>query len=155
MGNKLELVKSAEEFAKLKHAEQFRKDGITPYHHHLKNVVDKLIGYEVTDTTTIVSAWLHDIIEDTDTTFEDIRNLFGDDVVEYVDILTRTGNDELYINRLRDAPFHVKMIKFCDIMSNLEDLPTSGLSNKDKLDYHNRKERIIIAILPEILEKLD
>lgn len=150
----MNIISKASEFAIEKHGTQKRKDGITPYHQHLKNVVDKLIDYDITDTTTLVSAWLHDVVEDTDTTFEEIRDLFGDKVAGYVDILTRNTTDELYINRLKDSPFNVKMIKFCDIMSNLEDLPTSGLNDSEKLDYHKKKELVIMAILPDILDNL-
>ena len=150
----MNIVSKASKFAIEKHMKQKRKDGITPYHKHLKDVADKLISYEITDTTTLASAWLHDVIEDTNTTFEDIRNIFGDKVAGYVDILTRNTTDELYLNRLRDAPFNVKMIKFCDIMSNLEDLPNSGLSDAEKIEYHNKKESIIMAILPDILENM-
>jgi (p)ppGpp synthase/HD superfamily hydrolase len=149
------LIDTASAFAINAHGSQTRKDGVTPYHEHLKNVVEKLKEYEITDTETLASAWLHDVVEDTDVTFDDIRKLFGDKVAGYVDILTRTGDDDIYINRLKDSDFFVKMIKYCDVMSNLEDLPNSGLDDKDKLAYHERKEKIIMAILPEILEKLD
>ena len=155
MSNYMNILDKASEFAIKAHGTQMRKDGVTPYHTHLKNVVDKLIGYDVADTETLVSAWLHDVVEDTDVTFKEIRELFGDRVAGYVDILTRTGDDDIYINRLKDSDFFVKMIKFCDVMSNLEDLPNSGLSDEDKLDYHMRKEKIIMAVLPEILEKID
>jgi (p)ppGpp synthase/HD superfamily hydrolase len=150
-----DIISNASAFAIKKHGSQKRKDGITPYHTHLKDVVDKLIGYEITDTITLTSAWLHDVVEDTDVTFDDIRENFGDKVAGYVDILTRTGSDDIYISRLTNADFNVKMIKFCDVMSNLEDLPNSNLSDADKLVYHTKKEKIIMAILPEILKKLD
>tara|TARA_R110000851_G_scaffold123288_1_gene253029 strand:- start:57 stop:515 length:459 start_codon:yes stop_codon:yes gene_type:complete len=151
----MSLIDTASAFAIDAHGTQTRKDGVTPYHAHLNAVVAKLKEYEITDTEVLASAWLHDVVEDTDATFDDIRAKFGDRVAGYVDILTRTGDDDIYINRLKDSDFFVKMIKFCDIMSNLEDLPNSGLSDKDKLDYHDKKEKIIMAILPEILEKLD
>jgi (p)ppGpp synthase/HD superfamily hydrolase len=149
------LIDTASAFAIKAHGSQMRKDGKTPYYTHLKTVVDKLKGYDITDTETLASAWLHDIVEDTDVTFDDIRKLFGDKVAGYVDILTRTGDDDIYLNRLKDSDFNVKMIKFCDVMSNLEDLSNSGLDDKSKLAYHEKKEKIIMAILPEILEKLD
>mgnify|MGYP006157380967 FL=1 len=151
----MNLIDKASEYAIKKHGTQKRRNGITPYHTHLKDVVAKLIEYEITDTNTLVSAWLHDTVEDTDTTFDDIRKHFGDKVAGYVDILTRTGNDDIYISRLREADFNVKMIKYCDIMTNLEDLPNSGLSDQEKLIYHNKKEDILMAILPQILKELE
>jgi len=150
----MNVIDKASAYAIKKHGTQKRKDGITPYYTHLKDVVAKLIDYEVTDTDTLTSAWLHDVVEDTDVTFDDIRENFGDKVAGYVDILTRTGSDDIYISRLKDSDFNVKMIKYCDVMSNLEDLPNSGLNDKDKLIYHKKKEDILMAILPHILKEL-
>ncbi len=54
----LKLVKNAEEFARLKHAEQFRDDGITPYVKHLESVVNELKSMGVIDEDILCTGWL-------------------------------------------------------------------------------------------------
>ena len=68
----MELVKSAELLAKKKHSGQFRKDGITPYSKHLEDVVNRLKSLGVIDEELLCAGWLHDTIEDTDVTFDDL-----------------------------------------------------------------------------------
>lgn len=77
-----ERVKLAQEIATKFHADQ--KYGSDPYTKHLSNVVEVLGRYEVTDEDIIVAAWLHDSVEDTDLTIEDIKTLFGDRVADLV-----------------------------------------------------------------------
>ena len=61
-----DIVLNAKKFAQEKHKNQKRKDGVTPFYDHLEGVVNRLKNLGVTDKETLCSAWLHDIIEDTD-----------------------------------------------------------------------------------------
>lgn len=91
----LAKIKEAYEFALKKHEGQFRKSG-DPYISHCLAVA--LILSELqTSPTTIIAGLLHDTIEDTDTTKEEIEEKFGKDVAFLVESLTK-------ITRLSD--FH-------------------------------------------------
>jgi guanosine-3',5'-bis(diphosphate) 3'-pyrophosphohydrolase len=76
----LDLVKSAELFAKNKHAGQFRKDDTTPYSKHLEDVVNRLKSLGVIDEQVLCAGWLHDTIEDTETSFDDLYEQFGSEI---------------------------------------------------------------------------
>ena len=81
------LIESAYNFVKIKHDGIFRKSG-EPYLQHLIEVayiVASLQGGPV----TIAAAFLHDVVEDTDTTIDDIKKKFGEDCARIVDALTK------------------------------------------------------------------
>ena len=73
----LDIVKFAKLFAKDKHVGQFRNDDITPYWHHLRQVVHNLQVMGITEESILCAGWLHDTIEDTDTSFDSIQDSFG------------------------------------------------------------------------------
>ncbi len=77
------IVEDAIAYAKAKHEGQTRSSG-EPYYTHPVEVANILAGMRM-DTCSIVTAILHDTIEDTDATFEDIKDKFGKDVAELVD----------------------------------------------------------------------
>lgn len=67
-------------------------------------------------------ALLHDVVEDTDYTIEDIRNLFGDKIAIDVDMLTHYKHEDYfdYFKRiLESGNINVKIVKFADITHNL------------------------------------
>ena len=78
-----EKIKQAYEFAKTLHEGQFRQSG-EPYIIHPLNVAYILASMHA-DRDTVIAGILHDTIEDTNTTKEEIENLFGTDVANLVD----------------------------------------------------------------------
>ncbi len=85
---RVERITRAYEFAKKAHNGVRRLSG-EPYMLHplaVATIVVKEIGL---GSTSICSALLHDVVEDTDYTTEDIRNLFGDKIAQIVDGLTK------------------------------------------------------------------
>ena len=76
----MELVKSAELLAKKKHAGQFRKDGTTPFSKHLEDVVNRLKSLGVVNEEILCAGWLHDTIEYTETSFDDLYDQFGSEI---------------------------------------------------------------------------
>lgn len=74
-------------FAMKKHGSQLRTSG-DPYYSHPIEVAGILTKYRM-DCSSIIAALLHDTVEDTDTTLDEIRNLFGDQVAQLVDGLTK------------------------------------------------------------------
>jgi guanosine-3',5'-bis(diphosphate) 3'-pyrophosphohydrolase len=83
----MRVVQRAFEFAEESHREQRRASG-EPFIAHPLGVAHILAELGM-DTTTLVAALLHDVVEDTDLTVEDIQSRFGDEVGAIVDGLTK------------------------------------------------------------------
>ena len=138
MEDTTDIILGAKKFAQEKHKNQKRKDGVTPYSDHLEGVVNRLKNLGVTDKDVLCAAWLHDIIEDTDVTFDQINERFGREVAVIVLSLTKDQNilkkdrEVQYINQLKDASFQTKIIKLCDISANLKDLANAPISKTQK-----------------------
>lgn len=122
-------VLEAVAFAARAHQGHLRKDGKTPYVSHVFRVclvVRDLFGFD--DPRMLITALLHDTIEDTTTDFDDIAERFGPEVAEWVGYLTkdkRLPDDErerYYIARLKQAPWQVQACKLADIYDNVSDL---------------------------------
>ncbi len=82
-----DLIIKAYEYSKNKHEGQTRRSG-EPYIHHLIEVGYILATLQA-GPSTIIAGILHDVIEDTDTSIEEIGTLFGDDIMMIVDSLTK------------------------------------------------------------------
>lgn len=88
----IELITKAYEFASKHHEGQFRKSG-EPYVIHVINVAYILATLR-TGPKTIAAGLLHDVIEDCDVTSEDVIELFGEEVCNLVESVTKIGNIE-------------------------------------------------------------
>ena len=97
----IELVEKAYKFAKKLHEGQFRVSG-EPYIIHPVEVAKILVGLEV-DTHTLIAAFLHDVLEDTDTNPETIEKLFGPDVLTLVQGVTKLGKLQFKSKEERQA----------------------------------------------------
>ena len=86
----LPRIESAYELAKKAHEGQVRSSG-DPYISHPIAVAVILVGLGM-DSDTIIGALLHDVVEDTSVTLEDIEKQFGADVAELVDGVTKLAN---------------------------------------------------------------
>lgn len=95
------LVEKAYKFAKKLHDGQFRVSG-EPYIIHPCEVAKILAGLEV-DTHTLIAAFLHDILEDTDTKPEMIEQMFGSDVLNLVQGVTKLGKLQFKSKEERQA----------------------------------------------------
>ncbi|MDD4541242.1 MAG: HD domain-containing protein, partial [Eubacteriales bacterium] len=81
------LILRAYEYAKKAHADQIRATG-EPYIIHPVAASKILLDLQL-DDNTLAAALLHDTVEDTDTTLEDIRREFGQEVMQLVDGVTK------------------------------------------------------------------
>ena len=85
----LKLIRRAYDFAKSKHGEQLRRSG-EPYIIHPVQVAYILSTLGL-DESTICAALLHDVIEDTDVTLQDLSKEFSPEIAEMVDGVTKLG----------------------------------------------------------------
>ena len=129
-----QLIEKAYKFAEKAHADQLRKSG-EPYIHHLIEVCYILTELQC-GPSTLVAGLLHDTVEDTDVTLEDIKNEFGTDVMNLVDSLTkiqrlklshRTEEDfvyedhrKIFLGMAKDV--RVILIKLADRLHNMRTL---------------------------------
>lgn len=114
------------------HSEQTRASG-EPYIFHLFRVAqtvsdtyDSFKNVEVSKEDAIVIALLHDTLEDTDLTQDEIAEFFGVEVADLVDVLSRievNGKKESYlefINQIKQYEV-TKLVKLADLRDNLKD----------------------------------
>ena len=113
--------KKALALAKKYHKGQFRRDGVTPYLEHVKTVRAKIKG----DPFKECVALLHDTLEDTKITVDELKKFFHPNIVSAIITLTKIDGEKYddYLNRVKQNPLATE-IKIADILSNLEDDPT-------------------------------
>lgn len=128
-----ERIQKAFEFANSAHAGVKRKSG-EPYIIHPLAVAKIVIEEIGLSATSIISALLHDVVEDTDYTLEDISNLFGEKVASIVDGLTKLSeeftpqHDSKQANNFRKMlmtlsdDVRVILIKLADRLHNMRTL---------------------------------
>ena len=126
----LDLVLRAVSFAAHKHREQRRKDEkASPYINH--PIALALILREegkVEDPVVIAAALLHDTIEDTDTTYQEIRGQFGSHVADIVAEVTDTKwldkgtRKRLQLTKASKSSAGAKLVKIADKIANLRDI---------------------------------
>lgn len=118
------MLMKARKFMMEAHQNQFRWDGVTPYHTHPDQVVSILSSWKIKDSSILTAGYLHDTVEDTNVTFDDILNKFGLKVALIVDILTfpKDITDDEYFKKCKAMPDEAKLIKIADILSNITDV---------------------------------
>jgi len=119
-------------FAAAKHRDQRRKDvRATPYINHPLEVAQILADHGVHDSDTLVAALLHDTLEDTDTTPEEIASGFGARVCHIVEevsdnrLLPYRERKRKQIERAPHISHEGKLVKLADKISNLRDINKS------------------------------
>ncbi len=81
------LVPRAAKYALLKHGQQLYGK-VHPYGLHLAHVEEVLLRFDHYDQDLLAAAWLHDVIEDTDATYQDLHIRFGKRVADLVDAVS-------------------------------------------------------------------
>jgi len=148
------LIKDALEFSVKMHRGQERKSGL-PYVSHCIDVANILLDWNM-DATTIASALLHDVVEDTDVTLENVKLLFGNDVAFLVDGVTKIDNivfqsekhkqaenfTKLFLSLAKDL--RVIIIKFADRLNNMETI--QYLSQKKRKEVATETREIFVPL---------
>jgi GTP pyrophosphokinase len=140
----LAIVKKAFEFAAKAHAGQKRKSG-EPYLIHLLEVA-KILTKMRMDTASVVAAILHDTIEDTDVTKDDVAREFGAEISEIIDGVTKLSKLQFSNKEVRQAETYRKMILAMskDIRVILVKL-ADRLHNMRTLQYMSEEKQISIS----------
>ena len=102
------LLRKAYAFAKKMHENQKRESG-EEYFTHPVNVAEILIEYKM-DYVSIISALLHDVVEDTTVSIEDIKVLFGDEVAKLVDGVTKLTRIQWQSDKSKQAENFRKLV---------------------------------------------
>ncbi|MHB8512516.1 MAG: RelA/SpoT family protein [Actinomycetota bacterium] len=150
----LKRIERAYEYAAASHSDQFRKSG-EPFIEHPLGVATILAELGM-DTTTLVGALLHDVVEDTEFTLEDIEAEFGPEVRLIIDGLTKldkisfSSREEQQAENLRKMilamarDIRVILIKLADRLHNMR---TIGHLARDKQEVKARETLEVYAPL--------
>jgi (p)ppGpp synthase/HD superfamily hydrolase len=130
---KLETI--AKRIAEHAHIEQVDKAG-QPYISHPEFVASNVVGDEAKAV-----AWLHDVVEDTPLTFNDLRaEGLSEKVIEAVDALTKreTESYEAYLERVAANPL-AKIVKLADLNHNMDTSRLKTIDDKTKVRLEKYK----------------
>lgn len=151
------LFLKALRFAAEKHSLQRRKDkDASPYINHPIQVAETLwtLG-KINDNNTLIAGLLHDILEDTPTTPEEIRTQFGPDILGLVKELTddktlpKAERKQQQIDNASHKSQRAKQIKLADKICNLHDLihsPPHDWSLERRQQYLDWTEQVISGV---------
>jgi len=152
--NPISTVLAATAFAARKHRDQRRKDAdASPYINHPIALADTLSNEAgITDAATLAAALLHDTIEDTDTTFDELKAAFGAQVAEIVaevtddKSLSRSERKRLQVEHAAAISPRAKLVKLADKICNLRDMgsaPPADWPLERRREYFDWAKRVV------------
>lgn len=144
----LQRIREAFELARNAHADQKRKTG-EPYILHPIAVATICAKELMLDTNPVMAAFLHDVVEDTDYTMEDIESRFGHDVAFLVRVVTKQKKDKYdeskqvdnYKQMLDSVQYDIRalLVKLADRLHNMRTLssmrPDKQMKIAGETDY--------------------
>lgn len=153
---KSQLVERGLRVASRAHAGQFRKGSETPYVVHPVGVAMLLMQYGLGNEHVLAAALLHDVVEDTHVTLDDLKREFPQELVRWIELLTERKFDESgtripweerkreHLARLRSAPVEVKGIALADKLHNLMSIEIDVQEGRDPWRLFNApRERVL------------
>jgi GTP diphosphokinase / guanosine-3',5'-bis(diphosphate) 3'-diphosphatase len=154
MSDEIVSFARALDFAARKHTAQRRKgEAHEPYINHLAEVALLLAeATEGEDLNLVLAGLLHDTIEDTETTYEELAGEFEEDVAGLVREVTddksllKAKRKELQVQTASQKSDRAKMIKIADKISNLLSIlqsPPAGWSEERKREYFEWADRVV------------
>ncbi|NOY06756.1 MAG: bifunctional (p)ppGpp synthetase/guanosine-3',5'-bis(diphosphate) 3'-pyrophosphohydrolase [Chlorobi bacterium] len=138
------LIRNAYEYAREAHKHSFRKSGEPYFSHPL--AVARIILHDIPfDSITVASALLHDVVEDTEYTYDDIRSNFGTVVADIVEGVTKIS--KFFENKqLKRAENYRKLL--ASMVNDLRVILVKiadRLHNMRTLEHHSRVKQVAIA----------
>jgi guanosine-3',5'-bis(diphosphate) 3'-pyrophosphohydrolase len=151
------LLLTALKFSAEKHRFQRRKDQeVSPYINHPIQVAELLWQQgKIRDIVTIVGALLHDTLEDTNATPEEIHELFGAEVLALVQEVTddkslpKSQRKRLQIELASHKSIRAKQVKLADKICNVYDIthsPPQAWSLKRRQEYLEWSEQVVAGL---------
>jgi guanosine-3',5'-bis(diphosphate) 3'-pyrophosphohydrolase len=150
------LILHATAFAADKHRNQRRKDAeASPYINHPVALANLLAQAGIGDATVLAAALLHDTIEDTDATPEELIATFGAEIAAVVLELTddkslpKAERKRLQIEHAADLSSAAKLVKLADKICNLRDMsdsPPKDWSLERKREYFDWARRVVAGL---------
>ena len=141
--------------ASIAHKFQMRKDGHTPFINHPIQVAELISSVGGIQNEVILSAAiLHDIIEDTPTSYEEVKNMFGSTIANIVmecsddKSLPKADRKLLQILKVNSSSFEAKIVKLADKIANLNDIiinPPNDWDMDRKLEYFYWSKEVVDA----------
>ena len=159
------VVKAASMAAKLHHG-HVRKDG-SPYFQHPARVA-ALLARAGGDNELLAAGYLHDVIEDTPADHDDISEVFGQDVADWVGVMSKDHRlpesirEPAYKKQLIDGPWQGRAIKLADQIDNF----TASMAGQKKpgkrriaaamwaLEISSGDQESVVAALRTMLEDI-
>jgi guanosine-3',5'-bis(diphosphate) 3'-pyrophosphohydrolase len=156
-GRRLDLLIRALAFAAHKHREQRRKDvEASPYINHPIALAEVLVREgRVSDAEILAAALLHDTLEDTRTTAEELQAAFGERVVGIVEEVTdnkqlrKATRKRQQIEHARHMSREAKLVKIADKICNLRDVaerPPKGWPLARRREYFDWAKQVVARV---------
>ena len=145
----------AYKFGSFHHSGQKRRSG-KPYFSHCLAVAETLAKWKM-DSTTIIAGLLHDTIEDTGATLDELRDLFGKDLSNLVDGVTKLGEFKFSSRQEKQAGNFMKMlisvaqdlrviiIKFADRLHNMKTIKYMPVIKRHRIAIETRDVYVPLA----------
>lgn len=157
MDNAIGLILKAMRFSAEKHNDQRRKDSkSSPYINHPIQVAERLYSVGgVRDAALLAAAILHDTIEDTDATPDEIQREFGSEVLGLVLEVTddrslpKEVRKQLQVETAAKKSPRAKLLKLADKLCNVKDLvesPPADWSMKRRREYLAWTEKVVLGM---------
>ena len=153
MATNMETVLRAAAFAAEKHRNQRRKDAeASPYIDHPIQLAYILVQADVEDPVVLAAALLHDTIEDTNTTHDEIEIVFGHQIANIVDEcsddkrLGKLERKQAQVDHAAKISREAQLVKIADKISNVSDIdgaPPAGWSLDRKREYFDWAKKVV------------
>jgi GTP diphosphokinase / guanosine-3',5'-bis(diphosphate) 3'-diphosphatase len=152
MATHMETVLRAAMFAAEKHRTQRRKDIETPFINHPIQLAYILVQAGIEDPVVLAAALLHDTIEDTNTTHDEIEIVFGHEVANIVaecsddKRLGKLERKQEQIERAAKISARARLVKLADKIANVSDIdgaPPAGWSVERKREYFDWAKKVV------------